>query len=1050
MEAHKYGINLSLAGELIDKTQKHTDTPKVLIGDLGGFYGILRKHSIIASALKVRGIDTHFVVCDGTSRICIQHEYNPNHSLPDDYCTKCLSQMRIEAHKYGINYSLAGEFIDKTQKEQIDYLTNTVAIEKIRDVEYLGLKVGEMAVTSYVRYRGEYRTELSSLDENQKIILRNYLYASMVNTQIAYRAIEKHAPVSVLVSHGFYVDYAPFIILARIKKINSIYWNSGFNDFYHYFDTLKVGEDGSFETDIRGMSAKEWDERVRMPLTEKEENRLESFFLNRYQNCETTDIVSSRPPEDTETIRKRIGIQNNKPIVCLFTHVSYELHPSFFEDLDSWVIESMSTMAKNRNINWLIKVHPAERLYKKSSTLMGLIRDKFGNVPDNIWIIEPNADINTLSLFPMIDAGISIFGTIAAELPIFGKPVISACAAHFTGRGFSLDPKNREDYLRLLEDMDTVKPLTVEQTTLAKKYAYSYFIQRQIPLNIINKAQGHWGDIDTDRLDELLPGKDPVLDKLCESIVNGQRVILGEEILEKQDLLSQLSPVSITQTEKVGVNSITRLLGFDPQGEVFTYNGQILRGIFEGSCQSCKKLLETCEKHKIFDHGVVKTSILNEPKLAGLRYDMILEHEKILFITYAHEWPSEMIKDAALFQLDLNLKLNSLGVILKDCGVTGNVLFKSTKPVFVDFLSLIFKNELTKEDWLAPSVIRTPFQPLWSNKSDYFNEIFFRMFYPYTLFPLYMMHQGRFSETRRRMLETTLNTCSEIITEKEAMANTDLDLYGSQQRALAAREYALVNDDWSKYLGIISKEIEQLNVSVDQSNYSGYYEQKGENFGFEPSEDWLPKQRAVYNALQELRPDSVLDIGSNTGWFSILAAKGGCRVVAMDNDEASMNRLYKLSKLKGLPIMPLVMDIVHPTPDVPPSPNLATDQHMMKSRIKGDALILQSANKRLQCDMVLALAIVHHLTLGQGLGWRKAVKLLSSFSNKHLVVEFVPKDDPLITGEMDFFPAFNKNPLGFEWYTKENWLRELSGCYKTIEEKGRQGNRVIFVCSEKR
>ena len=123
------------------------------------------------------------------------------------------------------------------------------------------------------------------------------------------------------------------------------------------------------------------------------------------------------------------------------------------------------------------------------------------------------------------------------------------------------------------------------------------------------------------------------------------------------------------------------------------------------------------------------------------------------------------------------------------------------------------------------------------------------------------------------------------------MANADFDLHGFQQRTLAAREYALVNDDWSRFLGILSKEIEQLNVSVDQSNYSGYYVQKGENFGFEPSEDWLPKQRAVYDALLELRPDSVLDIGSNTGWFSILAAKAGCRLdVSFDADGHGISR----------------------------------------------------------------------------------------------------------------------------------------------------------------
>ena len=1034
---------------LINMVTLEKGAPVVLIWEMGGYSLILRRSALFAIALNLRGYDTPFVICDGTPVACHQREIAINQRITDwpSSCVSCSASMINEARKYSRKYILAKEFITEKQKGTFREMSETINVNSIYNHEYLQSPVGVFAWRSFCRYSQGAKFEVQKLSHEESSIYRMYLYAALVNTYISDQAIRYFNPRSVLSSHGTFVDYGPPLSLAVKHKIHAIAYASGYDDFTHKFTIrshIKKYINGTLKT------PRNWEKRAERPLDEIENERLENYLKKRHPSLLSPGLSSPEQLENLSNIRKSLRIQDGQPTVCLFTHVAFDMsqddYSLIYRTVNEWLINSMKVMSETTDVNWIIKIHPGEIKNKLTFGSEYFIRKEVGHVPANIRIIPPNTKINPYDFFQVIDCGITVFGTVGMELAILGKPVITAGKSHYSNKGFTYEAGSEDEYCSLLRKCKYIQSLSLSeaQKELARRYTYLFFIQRHFPIRAINKKQGHWGDLDLSKVDSLKPGNDSVMDLICDCIID------GEDFIMEEDVISGTRPVPSSASDKTGLESASKLSGFDPQGEVFEYDDRILRGIFKRNGHSCQKVLETCVRNGLFDRGIVKTDILNEPELASLGYDMILEHEKVPHIAYAHEWPTEMIKDAALFQLDLNLKLNEFGVTLKDCGVTGNVLFNGTRPVFVDFLSLVFKNELVKESWLTPSVIRSPFQPLWSNKSGYFNEIFCRMFYPYMLFPLYMMHQKRFSETRRRMLQTTLNTCSDVITEKEAMANADLDLHGFYQRALAAREYALVHDDWARFMEILAKEIEQLNVSVDQSNYSGYYEQKGENFGFEPSEDWLPKQHAVHNAIEELRPNSVLDIGANTGWFSILAAKSGCQVVAMDNDEASMNRLYKQSKREGLPILPLVMDILHPTPDVPPSPNLATDPHMINSRIKGDAFMLLSADKRLKCDMVLALAIIHHLTLGQGIGLRKTVELLSSFSHKHLVVEFVPKEDPLIVGEMSFFPAFNKKPSGFEWYTKENWLRELSECYKTIEEKGRQDNRVMFVCSEKK
>ena len=114
--------------------------------------------------------------------------------------------------------------------------------------------------------------------------------------------------------------------------------------------------------------------------------------------------------------------------------------------------------------------------------------------------------------------------------------MISGGEAHFTGKGFTIDAKTKEEYFRLLGDIDNISPVSDDMKEVARKYAYSYFVQRQIPLKVINKEEGHFGNLDIKKLDRLLPGNDPVIDAVCNSIIEGKDVILDAETADKAGL----------------------------------------------------------------------------------------------------------------------------------------------------------------------------------------------------------------------------------------------------------------------------------------------------------------------------------------------------------------------------------------------------------------------------------------------------------------------------------------------------------------------------------
>lgn len=497
-------------------------------------------------------------------------------------------------------------------------------------------------------------------------------------------------------------------------------------------------------------------------------------------------------------------------------------------------------------------------------------------------------------------------------------------------------------------------------------------------------------------------------------------------------------------TKTAGVDA-DRLVGFDSAGEAFVADGRVFRGIYRGHGATYRNILTVCESAKLFEHGIVGTRLLGTNPYPALSYDIVLEHDRIPFVTYPHEWPAPMLKAAASFHIDLFATLGRSGLALKDWHPY-NVLFRDTEPVFVDFTSLIQQDLLKDEPYLNESP-KLRQDRSWDRHAAYVYEMYRRMYVPYFLLPMYMMSQGRHAEARARMLATALNAADSTITISEVF--TRRPIARAKYELLERRKRAALNEpgfEKRAFFALLNAELESLNVSVGASGYSSYYVAKNEQSDYEPSADWSAKQVAVYDTLLKFSPDTVLDIGSNTGWFSVLAARQGASVVSLDIDEASIDILYDQARSLGLSILPLVLNVADPTPDVA---SRIYENEPSRSLIGGDAPLLRATQRRLACDTVLALALVHHLALGRGLSVDAIAAMLGGYAKRNLVVEFVSIDDPLIVAEPTFFPAFSKAPGAFDDYSLAGFTAALAKFFPTIETRASNPeSRTLLLCSK--
>jgi hypothetical protein len=498
----------------------------VLIWDFGGFEKIFIKDLIIGLALKFRGHKPHHVICDGTPVACMQRSIEDFKNVQDwkSKCLKCVYKMTSCAKLYHGNYSFSSEYISKSEIFKIQNLSEKIEINNIYNYKYDQIEVGKIAYSSLNRFMKGLLVDLNKLDNKLLIVYRKFFYASIVNVIIANNVYKKLKPKSFFSSHGIYSDFQPASLAYFNKNIPTTLWTSGYSDFLHYFFSPKNQD----TVQLRNISNKYWLKVQKLKFSEKENKKLNNFFVNRYIKLNLRDIPKINNFDSLADLNKKFNFGNSNKIFCLFAHVNwdavFDVSTMLFKNSNFWVLETIEKMKVNKDVNWIIKVHPGETIEGSIFTTYDLIKKHYTlkNLPPHIRVIGDKTDINSYSLYKFIDGGITIFGTVGIELAVLGKPVIMAGNAHYSNKGFTIDSESKDQYFLNIKKASKLDLLNKQKITLAKKYAYDYFINRQISFDFINKKHGHWADLDIAYLPKLLPGKNKIIDKICSRIIHGK------------------------------------------------------------------------------------------------------------------------------------------------------------------------------------------------------------------------------------------------------------------------------------------------------------------------------------------------------------------------------------------------------------------------------------------------------------------------------------------------------------------------------------------------
>ncbi len=421
-------------------------------------------------------------------------------------------------------------------------------------------------------------------------------------------------------------------------------------------------------------------------------------------------------------------------------------------------------------------------------------------------------------------------------------------------------------------------------------------------------------------------------------------------------------------------NFVTNPSSFrDPSGFIFTKDGELYRQVNKNFKDDFDLFISSgCYEKLVQKKWLIPHQHIQQNLTGDDDWYITLKPEPVPFISYPHEWSFDMLKDAALLTLAILRESIGHGLILKDA-TPYNIQWYKNSLIFIDSLSFEKYNEMMP--WVA-----------------------YRQFCECFLSPLLLMHYKKIPLQQLSLawpegIPLPL-TKSLLPFRSKFSVHTYLHIHLHAGMSGPGKTNSKKSAPFSKQkmLNLVTSfetVIQKLKLPPQQSTWSAYYSEAAQRDDYlaakkESIQQWISSNKNFKTAI---------DLGANDGEFSKLLAANNIDTIAVDFDPYCINNLYRfIKKEKQERLQPLIIDLSNP------SAAIGVNNEERSSFID-----------RVKADLVVALALIHHLAIGKNIPFPKIVSMLAGMG-KNVIIEFVPKTDEkirlMLAGRKDIFSHY--------------------------------------------
>lgn len=426
----------------------------------------------------------------------------------------------------------------------------------------------------------------------------------------------------------------------------------------------------------------------------------------------------------------------------------------------------------------------------------------------------------------------------------------------------------------------------------------------------------------------------------------------------------------------------------DPAGYIYYDNNKVYRKINKCYFKQYNHFINS----KLYDELINCNYLISHKEIKNNNNEIILEVEKIPFISYPYEWCFEQLKDAALLTSKICKKALKYNIILKDAS-SYNIQFYNGRAIFIDTLSFDFYEEGSPwggygqfcRHFMAPLLLMSYVdENLNCMLKNYIDGI------PVEVANNILNRRGGF--TARQHIKWHA---------KSIFKNND---------NVTGKKVFISKNNLINMLDMMIRQIEKLKTKKVLTEWEDYYN----NTNYTELAD-SNKIKLVEDYLKKINinnKDIVFDLGANDGKYSRIVSKYGANAISFDIDiNAVSNNYYNVTINNENNILPLILDCTNPSPDL----GFALEERL-------------GITKRGNRKCVMALAFIHHMAISNNVSFDMIANWFSKLGN-YLIIEFVPKNDSqvekLLMTRKDIFNN----------YTENDFEEVFKNYYEIIEKK---------------
>lgn len=212
------------------------------------------------------------------------------------------------------------------------------------------------------------------------------------------------------------------------------------------------------------------------PVLLKFDNGIMAGYLTEYykkiindkhDKCEEEQFLW--PIEERKTNEIRTMIDTSKPCAFVMMHVLDDV-PRFackhkiYDDYTQWVRDTFEIIKNIENVNWIIRDHPHATGKHQRKYLKELFEK---NKSDNMFWCDDL--LCRQDILEIVEYVITYSGDVGIEYWMHGIPTVTLTETYYSDRGISHRVKNRDEYVKVLNNLDKLSKPSKESIHSARE-----------------------------------------------------------------------------------------------------------------------------------------------------------------------------------------------------------------------------------------------------------------------------------------------------------------------------------------------------------------------------------------------------------------------------------------------------------------------------------------------------------------------------------------------------------------------------------------------------